>query len=399
MQVVGGRVRVARRIGLFVGGVLTVLTAPGPSVASTGSSGGCRPVTVTATDLGTLGGATYPTDIDDRGRVVGGSQTANGFHAFRWDRGVMTDLTPTASDGTAVATNNRGEVLLSWVDVATGASEYGVGVWHRGTTTVVRSGPNPTVAVDINERGQVLLSWIDGTSEDGLWDGGQVEPVEAPAGSGLLPIPTNLGEGGHVAGILSSGGRQGPIGGFVWRDGVFTVMDTAPYLIREVADIDRAGRVLVNTWADQTGSARALRWDGGGYIDLGHLAPGPGAITAGSDMNERGQIVGSSTTPSGTHAFLWENGEMVDLHTFGEMDSHATLISDRGHVAGFTSLFGGFFSGFLWWCGEAVDLGTLPGDSRPRAPIAINARGQVVSGVSTLAGDRVMLSTPTRSSR
>jgi len=53
------------------------------------------------TDLGTLGGNnSFPLGINDRGQVVGWSETADidpnsgfpTFHAFLWNRGVMHDL-------------------------------------------------------------------------------------------------------------------------------------------------------------------------------------------------------------------------------------------------------------------------------------------------------------------
>src|SRR5205085_717173 len=48
----------------------------------------------TLTDLGTLGGMWSSADaINERGQIVGGSQTRGGrYHAYVWKKGTMTDL-------------------------------------------------------------------------------------------------------------------------------------------------------------------------------------------------------------------------------------------------------------------------------------------------------------------
>ena len=54
---------------------------------------------------------------------------------------------------------------------------------------------------------------------------------------------------------------------------------------------------------------------GGVFTDLGTLG-GNWAIAFG--INERGQIVGGSfTADGGVHGFLWQDGTMMDLDTFG----------------------------------------------------------------------------------
>jgi probable HAF family extracellular repeat protein len=90
-------------------------------------------------------------------------------------------------------------------------------------------------------------------------------------------------------------------------------------------------------------------------------------------INERGQITGTS----GKHAFIWKNGKMLDLGTLGGKVSNAVAINERGQVIGQSTTKSGRSRAFLWQNGKMRDLGVLPGDTDSEA-VAINGRGQVV---------------------
>src|SRR6266545_2475214 len=67
-------------------------------------------------------------------------------------------------------------------------------------------------------------------------------------------------------------------------------------------------------------------------IDLGALG---GTFSDARAINERGQVVGESTTASGeVHAFLWQDGTMSDLGTLGGDRSEAAGINEHGQVVG-----------------------------------------------------------------
>jgi probable HAF family extracellular repeat protein len=84
--------------------------------------------------------------------------------------------------------------------------------------------------------------------------------------------------------------------------------------------------------------------------DLGTLPGGDSSVAFG--INNRGQVVGSSTAASGEfrdHAFVWENGKMTDLGTLpGAGDSVAFDINDRGQVVGWSTLASDPGHAVLW---------------------------------------------------
>jgi probable HAF family extracellular repeat protein len=135
-----------------------------------------------------------------------------------------------------------------------------------------------------------------------------------------------------------------------------------------------------------TNRNRAFLWEDGVMLDLGVLNNVGAGSSSAIGINSRGQVVGSASTafdgPSFglAHAFVWEDGVMLDLGTLPGTTfstSSASAINNRGWIVGTARDEAGANRPVIWRDGVISDLGTLPGGATGSAT-GINNRGQIV---------------------
>jgi probable HAF family extracellular repeat protein len=219
---------------------------------------------------------------------------------------------------------------------------------------------------------------------------------------------------------------------FVWHDGVVTPLQPLPGvdLSSYASAINNFGQIAgaaqngaTDPLTEWPGEIRAVLWQRGQIVNLGTLG---GNESSANAINDLGQVVGGSLTKTPdpfandniaacipyaglpftfnalalpgtteTHAFIWQNGSMRDLHTLGGPDSTAWIVNDRGEVAGesFISFSANPSTGvptvdpFFWSPedGKMTDLGGLGGTCG--WTVWLNNKGQVV-GTSNPPGDQ-----------
>jgi probable HAF family extracellular repeat protein len=101
---------------------------------------------------------------------------------------------------------------------------------------------------------------------------------------------------------------------------------------------------------------KAFLWEDGIITNLGVL-PG-GDYTRANDINNKGQVVGRSHANGTTdHAFLWDNGTMIDLETYSGAygSSRANAINNNGEIVGWLT----GEKAALWKDGVTYDLNSL----------------------------------------
>jgi probable HAF family extracellular repeat protein len=116
------------------------------------------------------------------------------------------------------------------------------------------------------------------------------------------------------------------------------------------------------------------------------LLPGLGGVVNNSafSINDVGQIAGASDLPGDQyqHAVLWENGASHDLGTLpGDTVSAAIAINNLGQITGVSNDNNGNLHAFLWQNGVMMDMNDLIPQPSPLYLLhgfGINNLGQVV---------------------
>lgn len=349
-------------------------------------------------DLGTLGGpSSFPTPagsgiviLNNAGAVAGWADTTipdpfcfgnDGLclitHAFRWDHGTLTDLgaLPGVNSSAAVAINAGGWVLGAsqngLIEPVTGFPQQRAVVWKDTQLIELGTlGVNAVFPQTLNSVGHVV--------------GGVANTTPDPFSLFGFPTQTRA---------------------FLWQNGVMQDLGTLGGPDAFAFSINERGQVAGMSYTNDTPNATTgiptlepFLWDHGTMISLGTLGGTIGGPTApgaqGSVMiNNRGQIIGTSSLAGdqSTHGFVWENGVMTDLGTFGGVNSFPVWINDVGEIVGEADLVGSAVThlhhAFLWKNGLMTDLGTLGSTSHAEA---VNSRGQVV-GRSRLGAPSTIL--------
>jgi probable HAF family extracellular repeat protein len=266
-----------------------------------------------------------------------------------------------------------------------------------GTT----SGANTSAASGINE-----LGWIVGVSSAidpksgvphghaALWKDHLAIDLGTLGGTDSNAIAIN--NHGQIVGFSTNTipdpfdpfGFATQLRAFIWEKGVMKDLgslggpDSAPGAI-----FNERGQVAGSSYINfvpnpATGvpTADPFLWEDGHMIDLGTFGGTNGFALA---VNEHGQVIGQSNLPGdqATHAFLWDRGSLMDLGTLGGTISSPAWFNEQGAVVGLsTTEDDRAFLAFLWRNGAMTNLGTVAGDSCSAAN-SINAKGQIV-GVS-----------------
>ncbi len=101
----------------------------------------------------------------------------------------------------------------------------------------------------------------------------------------------------------------------------------------------------------------AYLYDDGEMVDIGTLG---GRFAYGSDISEAGDIVGySEAKDRNQYAYVWSEGNMISLGSLGGIVSEAHAINDIGQIVGSSETATNDTRAFIWQSGQMLNLGTL----------------------------------------
>jgi probable HAF family extracellular repeat protein len=210
-------------------------------------------------------------------------------------------------------------------------------------------------------------------------------------GGCISSVPTVVGLNGadEVTGYACN--ANGDNHAFLWRNNGTPMVDLGPPEVGSMSygNALNASGLVAGAAKDSTGSF--------GFVSSGDGAPmtriydgiGGASVTA-APINDLGQVTGTATTTSGTHAFLKSDGSpMRDLGTLGGSNSFADSINSSGQVAGRSDLPGNTGRDLFVWKNDGTPMIALgaPG-AKICSCIAINASGQVAFGSTRSASQR-----------
>jgi probable HAF family extracellular repeat protein len=296
----------------------------------------------TATDLG----AGNPTGLNQVGQVLGLVQVRDlgpyAQHPRIWQDGKVLDLAP-AGAGYVVASaiNNNGAVPMTYSTSPYGYHQERAAVWQDGKhTSLPLSGAHLSLNA-INDAGVIAGSKqpMFGTDAHAFrcTDTGKCAPLAAVPGSGGYSVKA-INEAGVVVGNRDTLALR-------WAGDGVTVLSTASAVANGPQAINERGDVV--GWTTETGIVRrATLWPVGGKpVDLG--VPGPSEAVA---VNDRGDVIGwtAADNLNAPRAFLWRNGKFAYLSSLGGTHSRPTALNERGLIVGESTTADGTVKAVKW---------------------------------------------------
>ncbi|MCC3412512.1 MAG: DUF3466 family protein [Microcoleus sp. PH2017_29_MFU_D_A] len=344
-----------------------------------------------AIDLGSIaptGNATQANAINDKGQIVGRSQTTEvsgtGFRnqGFVWENGEFKPLTSTGikngggdntgkevtqrgGGGFTAAINDLGAIAGTSDEFAGRATDRGL-LWQREaggdyTLQITDLGGVESYFFDINNKNEIAGRHIYGPGSTSTASN-RTRAFYSSEGF-INPLPDLGGDTGRAVGINNKSVIVGEVDSdglndktvntaALWEkgaDGKYKLTNLGTFGAEQATlrDINDSGQIIGSTsgGTGATATSSPFLLQNGQKINIGSLG---GATGAAAGINQFGQVVGVSQNSSlQNRAFVWNNGTIKDLNSliltnpsFGGSNvtlTNATGINNFGDISAYGS--------------------------------------------------------------
>jgi probable HAF family extracellular repeat protein len=326
----------------------------GITLAASAQMASSDTVAFTIKNLGSLGGnLDVVCGINASGQVVGEASMAAGeMHAFLYDGDKMRDLGTLAGYASSHANDiNATGQIVGWVSTA--LDQRRAFIYSGGRMREIGTlGGKSSAAYAINAAGEIVGEAETGSGQRHafLYRGGHMQDLGTLGGNWSCAYALN--DARQVVGVSVVGEfekfRKVP---FLYKSGKMVALDTSTHQSSQATAINLAGQIVgflgdITPWS----SDHAFLYSNGKLQDIGTFG-GHAPFSEARAMNAHGQIVGISgshpldnSSLDGERAFLYSGGHMQDLRQLvGEANLAAAGfkallgangINDRGQIAG-----------------------------------------------------------------
>jgi probable HAF family extracellular repeat protein len=286
-------------------------------------------------------------------------------HTFTWKDGIVVDLGALPGIEASFPNDINGRGVVAGISL-NGGSDPVIGV--------------PYFDAVVFKDGQVIDL---GTFGGALSYANSINDRDQVVGFALNSTPSSVSLGGFCQNFPMPTEMRA----FIWHRGVLQNMGTLGGTDSCALFVNERGQATGNSFTNSTvnpgtglgvPTIHPFLWDGNQMLDLGALANGTVATTAG--INDRGQIAGVSNLADNLtfHAFLWDNGRLNDFGTLGGDFVEAIGLNEDGEIVGRAQLPAvATLHAFLAKHGKMIDLGSQD-DDPCSAAISINVNNQIV---------------------
>jgi probable HAF family extracellular repeat protein len=301
--------------------------------------------------------STSANGVNDKGHVVGGFETTETTHGFLWKSGQFTVIdVPGALVTEAFGINSKGQIVGVYSSGGFSSRHIFLRDKDGSFTTIAppNAGTSLIWAYDISDSGDIVGSFWDNV-EPGkhgfVWRNGVYTVIDVPGYAFTRVFGGNNAK--QLAGTFAADDDIAPRSGFTYAGGVFTPIDEPDAYSGEnppntwVTNLDDALRVVgyyVGSRPQTTSLGVQSKSPG---VRRGRVRPKVGKFDALEQISSASPMLNTLALNSGYHGFVLAGGKFTTLDVPIAVDTFPMASNVQGVIVGYYSDEFGYGHGFI----------------------------------------------------